>query len=140
MKARAVWSARRGFYRALQNAWACFERQAAAVCFLDEIGEMPLEMQPKPLRATRPKQVTPVGDDRSVKVDTRLIAATNRNLLDEVNEGRFQEDLYYRINVVELIVPPLTDRAKISFRWPGISRVSLPIARYGCLHRHRRPC
>ncbi|MCA9038515.1 MAG: sigma-54-dependent Fis family transcriptional regulator [Planctomycetaceae bacterium] len=87
-----------------------FRTASGGSLFLDEIGEMPLEMQPKLLRAIETKQVTPVGDDRSVKVDTRLIAATNRNLLDEVNEGRFREDLYYRINVVELIVPPLTDR------------------------------
>ena len=78
--------------------------------FLDEIGEMPLEMQPKLLRALETNQVTPVGADRTVDVDTRLVAATNRNLMDEIKEGRFREDLFYRLNVVELIVPPLADR------------------------------
>ena len=78
--------------------------------FLDEIGEMPLEMQPKLLRALETNQVTPVGSDRPVDVDTRLVAATNRNLMDEIEGGRFREDLFYRLNVVELIVPPLADR------------------------------
>jgi DNA-binding NtrC family response regulator len=78
--------------------------------FLDEIGEMPLEMQSKLLRALETKEVTPVGSDRPVAVDARLIAATNRNLLDEVNEGKFREDLFYRLNVVELIVPSLSQR------------------------------
>lgn len=79
----------------------CFDSQGSL--FLDEIGELPLEMQPKLLRALEAHEVTPVGADRPVGIDTRLIAATNRNLIDEIKNGRFREDLLYRLNVVELI-------------------------------------
>ncbi|MDV6030031.1 MAG: sigma-54-dependent Fis family transcriptional regulator [Phycisphaera sp. RhM] len=98
------------FTGASENRLGMFRSAGGGSLFLDEIGEMPLEMQPKLLRALETHQVTPVGADRPVDVDTRLIAATNRNLQDEVTEGRFREDLYYRLNVVELIVPPLADR------------------------------
>ncbi len=98
------------FTGASENRLGMFRSASGGSLFLDEIGEMPLEMQPKLLRALETHQVTPVGADRPVDVDTRLIAATNRNLQDEVTEGRFREDLYYRLNVVELIVPPLADR------------------------------
>lgn len=87
-----------------------FRTASGGSLFLDEIGEMPLEMQPKLLRALEMKEVTPVGSDRPIAVDARLIVATNRNLLDEVNEGKFREDLYYRLNVIELIVPSLSQR------------------------------
>ena len=98
------------FTGASENRNGLFRTANGGTLFLDEIGEMPLEMQPKLLRSLESKQVTPVGADRSVEVDTRLIAATNRNLIDEIAEGRFREDLFYRLNVVELIVPPLSDR------------------------------
>ncbi len=98
------------FTGASDNRLGLFRSANGGSLFLDEIGEMPLEMQPKLLRALETHQVTPVGADRPIEVDTRLIAATNRNLQDEVQEGRFREDLYYRLNVVELIVPPLAER------------------------------
>ena len=87
-----------------------FRTASGGSLFLDEIGEMPIEMQPKLLRVLETNQVTPVGSDRPVDVDTRLIAATNRNLMDEIRDGKFREDLFYRLNVVELVVPPLADR------------------------------
>ncbi len=98
------------FTGASENRKGLFRTASGGSLFLDEIGEMPLEMQPKLLRALETNQVTPVGSDRPVDIDTRFVAATNRNLMDEVKEGRFREDLFYRLNVVELIVPALTDR------------------------------
>jgi DNA-binding NtrC family response regulator len=92
--------ARQGFFRAADGG----------TLFLDEIGELPLHLQPKLLRALESGQITPVGSDVPVHVDTRLVAATNRDLGKEVLENRFRDDLYYRINVVELIVPPLSER------------------------------
>lgn len=98
------------FTGASEDRKGLFRTASGGSLFLDEIGEMPLEMQPKLLRALETNQVTPVGADRTVDVDTRLVAATNRNLMDEIKEDRFREDLFYRLNVVELIVPSLADR------------------------------
>ena len=77
---------------------------------LDEIGEMSLPMQVKLLRVLQEKDVTPVGGDKSIKVDVRVIAATNRELADMVAEGTFREDLFFRLNVVRLSIPPLSER------------------------------
>lgn len=98
------------FTGADQNRQGFFRAADGGTLFLDEIGELPLHLQPKLLRALESGQITPVGSDSPVQVDTRLVAATNRDLSKEVIEGRFRDDLYYRINVIELIVPPLSDR------------------------------
>jgi two-component system, NtrC family, response regulator HydG len=87
-----------------------FQQASGGTLFLDEIGEMPIEIQPKLLRALQEKRVRPVGSNAEVPFDARLVAATNRNLEDEVYEKRFREDLFYRINVVKIDLPPLRDR------------------------------
>jgi len=78
--------------------------------FLDEIGDMPLQMQPKILRVIEDGEVTPVGSEKSIKVDIRVIAATNRNLEEMVEQGTFRKDLYYRLNSVIIEIPPLRER------------------------------
>ncbi|HWP81736.1 MAG TPA: sigma-54 dependent transcriptional regulator [Bacteroidota bacterium] len=78
--------------------------------FLDEVGELPLAMQVKLLRAIEQKEITPVGKTEPVAIDVRVIAATNKNLKEEVEKGRFREDLYYRLNVVEIHLPSLSER------------------------------
>ena len=87
-----------------------FSQAHGGSLLLDEVSEMSLMMQVKLLRALQEREFNRVGGETTIQVDVRVIAATNKNLMDQINEGAFREDLYYRLNVVELEVPPLSDR------------------------------
>ncbi len=87
-----------------------FEQANRSTLFLDEIADMPLELQAKLLRVLQDREIQRLGSSDTIKVDVRVIAATNVNLLERVRQGKFREDLYYRLNVVPVTVPPLRDR------------------------------
>jgi transcriptional regulator with GAF, ATPase, and Fis domain len=98
------------FKGATSDRAGSFELADKGTLFLDEIGELPPSMQSKLLRVLQEREFERVGESRSIKVDTRIVAATNRNLKKEMREGGFREDLYYRINVFPIQVAPLRDR------------------------------
>lgn len=104
-----------------------FQRARGGTIFLDEIGEMPMTLQPKLLRAIEEREVLPIGATTPVKIDIRIVAATNRDLKKEVEGGRFREDLYYRLNVIELHIPPLRER-----------REDIPLLVEYLIHRHNQ--
>ena len=87
-----------------------FELASGGTLFLDEIGEMPLNLQPKLLRAIQEREITRLGATKSVKIDVRIISATNANLPAMISEGKFRVDLFYRLNTVPVAIPPLRER------------------------------
>ncbi len=101
---------RGAFTGAIATRTGKFQAANGGTLFLDEIGEMPIALQVKLLRALQERVVNKVGDAKPERVDIRVVAATNRNLEDEIKKGGFREDLYYRLNVVNILLPPLRDR------------------------------
>ena len=87
-----------------------FELASGGTLFLDEIGEMPLNLQPKLLRAIQEREITRLGATKSVRIDVRIVSATNANLPAMISEGKFREDLFYRLNTVPVAIPPLRER------------------------------
>ena len=98
------------FTGAHQTRQGVFEMANGGTVFLDELGELQLDLQPKLLRVLEQREVKRIGGTRPIKVDVRIVAATNRNLEEEVRAGRFREDLFYRLTVVRLVLPPLRER------------------------------
>eukprot|EP00003_Mantamonas_plastica_P027398 TRINITY_DN5876_c0_g1_i1.p3 TRINITY_DN5876_c0_g1~~TRINITY_DN5876_c0_g1_i1.p3 ORF type:complete len:459 (-),score=56.24 TRINITY_DN5876_c0_g1_i1:662-2038(-) len=99
------------FTGAVDNKEGLFRSANGGTLFLDEVADLPLAMQVKLLRAIQEKAVRPVGDSQEVPVDIRVLSATHKNLVELVQEGSFRQDLFYRINVIELAVPPLRERS-----------------------------
>ena len=98
------------FTGAVKRRIGRFERAQSGTIFLDEIGELPLTLQVKLLRTLQEREIERVGDSSTVELDVRVIAATNRDLIRDVEQNRFREDLYYRLNVIHLHLPPLRER------------------------------
>ena len=98
------------FTSAIKDRAGKFEQADGGTLFLDEIGDMSLSAQAKVLRALQENEITRVGSDKPIKVNVRVLAATNKDLREEINAGRFREDLYHRLNVIPIHVPSLDDR------------------------------
>ena len=98
------------FTGAVKDRAGKFEQADGGTLFLDEIGDMSLAAQTKVLRALQENEITRVGSDKTIKVNVRILAATNKNLSKEIEAGRFREDLYHRLNVIPITVPRLDDR------------------------------
>lgn len=99
------------FTGAIQDKQGLFQAANGGTLFLDEVADLPLTMQVKLLRAIQEKAVRPIGSQEEQNIDVRILSATHKNLSGEVRAGQFREDLYYRINVIEIVVPPLRERA-----------------------------
>lgn len=98
------------FTGAVKDRSGVFKQADGGTLFLDEVGELPLTMQVKLLRALQEQEITPLGASQGIRVDVRVLAATNKNLAEEVAAGRFREDLFYRLNVIAIALPPLRER------------------------------
>lgn len=122
------------FTGATSKALGRFREADGGTIFLDEIGELPLDAQVKLLRVIQEKEVDPVGANKSTPVDIRILSATNKDLKEEVRAGRFREDLYFRLNVLEVHLPPLRERKKdiALLAYHFIERVSAQEGKEAC--------
>jgi transcriptional regulator with GAF, ATPase, and Fis domain len=138
------------FTSAIEKRLGKFELANGGTLFLDEIGELPLEVQSKLLRAIQEKEIERVGGRATIMVDVRIIAATNRNLLQEIADGNFRLDLYYRLNVFPITLVPLRERkqdipalanhfTKIFAKSSGRSDIALSVAAMKQLHNYDWP-
>lgn len=100
------------FTGATSDKDGAFKAAEGGTLLLDEISEMPLHLQPKLLRALEQREITPVGSNETIPINVRIVAATNRNLKEEIAKGKFREDLFYRLNVVEIHLPELNERSE----------------------------
>lgn len=122
------------FTGALQRRIGKFEQAENSTLFLDEIGEIPLEFQAKLLRVLQEKEIERIGGKGTIKLNVRIIAATNRNLEEEVKAGNFRHDLYYRLNVIPISIPPLRERKEDI---PAL--VTHFLRRYATINRKKTP-
>jgi len=128
------------FTGAIKDRAGRFEAADGGTLLLDEVGEIPFGLQSKFLRVLQEKQYERVGEERTRSVDVRILAATNRDLRNEVEEGRFREDLFYRLNVVPVEVPPLRDRKEdlpalaAHFLQQAAGRLHLALPRFSDAH------
>ncbi len=131
------------FTGAIQDRKGAFETARGGTLFLDEIGDLPYTLQAKLLRALENNEIRPVGSDRAVKTDVRIIAATHHDLSDRIQMGQFRSDLYYRLNVIQLRPPALTDRMEdfeiILMSFARQHRVRFSIAGINRLKKHTWP-
>jgi two-component system response regulator PilR (NtrC family) len=105
--------AKKGAYTgSQQDREGFFQAARGGTLFLDEIGDLPLAMQSKLLRAIQERRIRPLGSTQEDLVDVRIVSATHKTLAQEVQEGRFRQDLYYRLNVIDLVIPPLRERTE----------------------------
>src|SRR5207248_2504797 len=121
------------FTGAVATRQGLFELAHGGTLFIDELGELPLDLQPKLLRALERREIQALGSDQVTRVDVRVVAATHRNLNEMVNESLFRQDLFYRLSVVEIRIPPLRERREdipalvshfLAQIGPGVKRVS----------------
>ena len=110
IRIRVVWSRARRVYGAITDRRGAFREAEGGTVFLDELGELPVELQPRLLRVLESRTVKPVGANEPVPIDVRVVAATNRNLDDMVRERRFRSDLFFRLAVIRVTLPALRDR------------------------------